>query len=437
MSSASIPTDSEVPNLNSAHLAAFPSEILGEIFLASIPPLGRSPDPPAHFPWTMSHVCRHWRASALSFPTLWSFLDVEQTQENEENTSPTLDLIKTYLQRSGQHPLTFRLAYAQETIHGHPFLECLFQHSARWETVHFESLALLAVETLSGEVDVGEFPKLRSLECSYCEFDSDAVGEDEILHPIPWPQLKRYHEYSCSWYPDCGRQWAIVQQLTNVVDFRAAFYGVSDSESVIEMPHLRFASLAVDRRADQLTINEVLECFDLPRLEGLNLDLWMFHPEEVLCPMPGMLKTLKILRLCGAVEISNESLTCILTELTMLTELSVALPEFDAQHMFTLLTPGAETVLVPKLQAVRVVDFACDGETLEVVLAMLQARFGGVDGAEFTLLRSFTLWMPWNQQPPSIFDSLKAVKERKGWDIRLHANWQGRLWEEEMDETFL
>ncbi|KAJ6526300.1 hypothetical protein DFH09DRAFT_171034 [Mycena vulgaris] len=237
--------------------------------------------------------------------------------------------------------------------------------------------------------------------------------------------------------PTAGDSGAIVEQLTNVVDFRAAFYGVSDSESVIEMPHLRLLPLPSTRRADQLTINEVLECFHLPRLEGLNLDLWMFHPEEVLCPMPGMLKTLKILRLCGAVEISNESLTCILTELTMLTELSVALPEFDAQHMFTLLTPDAESVLVPKLQALRVVDFACDAETLEVVLAILQARFGGVDGAEFTLLRPFTLWMPWNQQPPSILDSLKAVKERKGWDIRLHANWQGRLWEEEMDETFL
>ncbi|KAJ7474340.1 hypothetical protein FB451DRAFT_1248674 [Mycena latifolia] len=131
---------------SNGQLALFPPEVLGEIFLASIPALGSIEGPRAHFQWDLSHVCRHWRTSALSFPKLWSFLDVEQTQENQYPTSPTLDFMQAYLQRSGQHPLTFRLAYEQETIHGHPFLECLFQHSARWETVRFEAPDLRALE---------------------------------------------------------------------------------------------------------------------------------------------------------------------------------------------------------------------------------------------------------------------------------------------------
>ncbi|KAJ6531563.1 hypothetical protein DFH09DRAFT_136733 [Mycena vulgaris] len=340
--------------------------------------------------------------------------------------------METYPQRSGKHPLTFRLDHPLYTI-DHPLLECLLQHSARWETAHFESLEPPAVETLSKH-NTGEFPSLRSLDFSTCNFNSDVV-EAEIFHSIPSAQLQRYHEYDCFWYPGPARQWAIIEQLTNVHDFRAKFQGVSDS--VIELPHLRLASIAVEYGSDALTIEEVLQCFDLPRLEGLNLHLRRYHPEEVLCPMPGMLKALKILRLCGEVEISNESLTCILTEITTLTDFSMALPEFDAQHMFTLLTPKTDSVLVPKLQALRVLDSACDGETLEVFLAMLQARFGGVAGAGFTPLRLFKLWL--QKKPSSILDNLKALKEHEGWDIRLDDNWTRSrdAWEESIDETFL
>ncbi|KAJ7137867.1 hypothetical protein C8R44DRAFT_766379 [Mycena epipterygia] len=287
-------------------LSSFPAEVLVEVFLASIPPLG-SEGPRAHFPWSLSHVCRHWRSAVLCFPKLWSFLDVEQTQENEENRSPTLDLMETYLKRSGKHPLTFRLVYdAGETIHGHPFLECLLQHSARWGTVHIESPVLLALETLSIG-DAEDFPALRSLVWSYCEFDSDAVGQNVILYPIPWAQLERYHECECSWYPDDERQWTIIDELTAVVDLRATFYNprtawVSEVDSVIGMPHLRLASFAVDRRADDLTIDEILTCFEFRHLEGLNLKLPTSHPSDVLFPVPGQLKALKVLRLCGGLK---------------------------------------------------------------------------------------------------------------------------------------
>ncbi|KAJ7706923.1 hypothetical protein B0H17DRAFT_572757 [Mycena rosella] len=418
--------------------AAFPPEILGEIFLASIPALGRTEDR-AHFHWSLSHVCRHWRTSALSFPKLWSFLDLEQTQENEEYTSSSLDFLQAYLQRSGTHPLTFRLAYSQETIHGHPFLECLLQHSARWETVYLEAPAHLAMRTLS-EADIGEFPRLRSLDCSDCEFDSDAIGDDdEILQPIPWSQLKRYHEYDCSWYPDCTRQWAIIEQLTSVVDFGGAFYGVSDSDFTIEMPNLRLASLAVDWRADELTIEEVLNCFDFPHLEGLNLKLMTNHPYDVLCPVPGELKALKILRLCGALAISNTSLKSILTEIATLTDFSVEMRGIDATYLFTLLTPGADSasVLVPRLQALRLTEFTCEDGTLIAFLAMLQARFSGVAGVEFTLLRLFTLWMGPKNKAASVLDSLKTLKERQGWDIRLDQECTRDFWTEDMDSAFL
>ncbi|KAF8205576.1 hypothetical protein K438DRAFT_1515016, partial [Mycena galopus ATCC 62051] len=53
------------------HVASFPCEVLGEIFLECIPTLGNTDNRKAYFPWSLTHVCSHWRMSALSFPKLW------------------------------------------------------------------------------------------------------------------------------------------------------------------------------------------------------------------------------------------------------------------------------------------------------------------------------------------------------------------------------
>ncbi|KAJ7772957.1 hypothetical protein DFH07DRAFT_148328 [Mycena maculata] len=436
----------DIVQANDPQLASFAPEVLCEIFLASIPSLGRIDGPRAQFPWEISHVCRHWRHSALALPKLWAFLDLEQTQENEEPDTPDLNLLKTYLERSGKHPLTFRLAYSQETIHGHPFLGCLFQHSMRWRDVCIESPALLAVESLS-QGATSEFPLLRSLVCADCEFDSDAVSEGAILEPMPWAQLQRYHEYECSWYPDDGRQWAILAQLANVVDLRASFYGTGEDEypDVIAMPHLRFAYFGVDRRADDLGIEEVLERFDLPRLEGLSVKMGEDHDPDVLCPVPGQFKTLKVLRLCGKVEISNEALTGILTEIPTLVDFAVELIGVDADHFFALLTPRPDGVLVPQLQALRITPFARNDGTVDALFAMLRARFGGVEGVEITRLRMFALYIRgvYKSKPSPMFtpsemlNRLRSMKAHDKWDIRVDENSQEEFWKEDMDDEFI
>ncbi|KAJ7633038.1 hypothetical protein FB45DRAFT_914215 [Roridomyces roridus] len=53
---------------------SLPPEILGDIFYSLIPPvvLAGYDVPSACFPWVLTHVCRHWRNSALAFPKLWA-----------------------------------------------------------------------------------------------------------------------------------------------------------------------------------------------------------------------------------------------------------------------------------------------------------------------------------------------------------------------------
>ncbi|KAJ6622876.1 hypothetical protein B0H10DRAFT_862807 [Mycena sp. CBHHK59/15] len=377
--------DSESPLAAQTQLISLPTEILGDIFLHSIPELGDGDGPRAHFPWILSHVCRYWRTTALSFQKLWSFLDVEQTQENEEGESPTPSLMETYLARSGEHPLSFRLVYSPETIHGHPFLETLCRHSRRWKDVQFVSLPLFALGSLSeGEED--EYPILRSIVFSRTEFDPDAVGEQPILNPIPWSQLTRYHEHECPWYPNSERQWEIIQQLASVVDFCAAFNDVSGLDSPIQFPRLKFASLAIDRRSESsdLSIDDVLDCFDAPHLEGLNLNLVANGATNPLIRMPQKFPALKILRLCGIIGITELDLMDVLSHMPTLTETFIDMQNLDATPILRLFatSTGGSTV-VPKLQVLRFANLshvdqprrACTAPDLYVALAVA-ARLG-------------------------------------------------------------
>ncbi|KAJ7171934.1 hypothetical protein C8R46DRAFT_1084280 [Mycena filopes] len=452
--------------LQTLQLASFPPEILGEIFLASIPTRQNRENLPAYFPWTLSHVCHHWRTSALSFQKLWSFLDVEQTQENEEGGSPAHLLMEAYLERSGQHPLTFRLAYSDDTMHYQSFLECLNNHRARWQDVLIENPDHRALEVLH-QAQPSDYPNLRSLICSSCEFDSEA---ERTLGPISWSQLWRYHEQYCSWFPDSQHQWSILTQLTNVVDLRVEFYrddidssddddsdeeededetqnvvGVveSSTDGVAELPCLRFASLGVDRRAVDLDITEILDSLHLPAIQGLNLNLRRNHPPDLLTPMPDQLKGLKILRLCGSLMISNAALSCILTELEELTDFGVEmrdtnrylqdLPGLDALHLFTNLTPDPSTLLLPKLQVFRITEFDLLDGVVDTLFTMLRARFR-TDGArlkrfEFSRFKS-------GARPILLLDGLEAMRAQEGWDIRIDEA-RREFWAGDMSFEFL
>ncbi|KAF7337889.1 hypothetical protein MVEN_02012000 [Mycena venus] len=429
-------------------MVSFPPEILCEIFLACIPAIGNSDQLPAYFPFGISHVCRHWRTSALAFPKIWSFLDVEQTQENQEGDCPEFYLMEAYLERSGNHPLTFRLALTNETMHYQTFLECLEKHAARWQNVFLENPDHYHLEHLA-QGDPSDYPMLRSLVCTYCDLDQDCIQEGPIFGPFPWSQLKHYHEYEVSWSPDCERQWEIISQLTNVVDLRASFYGEYEDESPIEMPHLRFASIAIDKQEEELDIEDILNCFDFPGIQGLNLKLMDNHPVDALSPVPNQLKGLKILRLCGSLAISNDALKGILTEIETLTDFAIELRGIDAGYLFQLLTPSTSE-LVPHLRALRTTHFRpVADEALDVLLGMLRERFGVARLQRFEFFlgpRPFSIlsippeeWESFKTVPSTtMFDKLEAMRVDEGWDIRVDRDWQEYdFWREEMDGKFL
>ncbi|KAJ7766667.1 hypothetical protein B0H16DRAFT_1522172 [Mycena metata] len=376
--------------------------------------------------------------------------------------------METYLERSGQHPLTFRLAYSNETMHYQSFLECLNKHCARWQNVVIDSPDHRALEVLY-QADPSDYPKLRSLVCSSCDFDHEV---ERSLGPIPWSQLQRYHEYECSWSPDSEHQWSIITQLTNVVDLQMEFYGDcaafyssgdedsdggddesenggggsnnSDKEEVVELNSLQFASFAIHDRADDLDITQILDRLQLPVVQGLNLKLMPNHSPDLLSPMPAQLKGLKILRLCGSLVISNEALSCILTELEGLTDLAIelrgirAIAGLDAMHLFTLLTPShnTESVVQPKLQALRITEFELVDGVVDTLLAMLRQRFT-VDVTDFTRLKRFELSsLKAGKIRYPLLDTLESMQVQAGWDIRIYEERQD-FWRTDMTFEFL
>ncbi|KAJ7264921.1 hypothetical protein B0H12DRAFT_215247 [Mycena haematopus] len=457
---------SSLPSAHSNSKASLlPSEVLGEIFLACIPAIGNSDDLPAYFPYIISHVCRHWRFSALAFPKLWSFLDVGQTEENQEGDSAELSLMKAYLERSGNHPLTFRLAYEREPMHYQTFPECLEEHTARWQNVLLQGPNYHVLKHFA-QGEPSDYPLLRSLALTYCEFDSeDAVHDHALFSPIPslLAQLERYHEYEVSW-TDFRHQWVILVQLTNVVDLRVDFtsdYEIEDEDEdegeytdepvvpFFKMPRLRFASLANHTNALGMEMKDILNYFDFPCIQGLNLKLVAW---DALSPVPDQLKRLKILRLCGSFKaISNADLLSLLTEIETLTDLAVELRCVDSAYLFGLLSVVPDSsVLAPQLRALRTTDYKhIAGAALDALLRMLPERFGGVHTTRLQRFEFFLGARPFvysvtreewatKDVTSTMFEDLESLREREGWDICVDKDWlQYDFWREEMDGEFL
>ncbi|KAG6828253.1 hypothetical protein H0H92_008641 [Tricholoma furcatifolium] len=82
----------------------------------------------------MSHVCSHWRATALATPLLWRNIDVYSPK--------SLHCVSRYLERSKNCPIHIRIIWwpiggldlkdgATEII---PVIDLLYQHATRWQT---------------------------------------------------------------------------------------------------------------------------------------------------------------------------------------------------------------------------------------------------------------------------------------------------------------
>lgn len=211
----------------------FPSEIISEIALHI---LDRHSARPKHVTldtkgdaWVMGQVCRSWRASMLSFPKLWSLLDIGTEKTPLPNGK---DLITELLRRSKDLPLFLRMTVAEGSSPA--ILKAIARQSHRW--VDFQA-TLPATHLVYLNAASGRLPILQTLcillhdpkipppgpfRSWYSDIFAVAPSlRDVVLNvnlticplSLPWSQLTRYDGriYETAQYLD------VLSRLDNVV----------------------------------------------------------------------------------------------------------------------------------------------------------------------------------------------------------------------------
>lgn len=99
-----------------------------------------------------THVSRRWRDTAISLPTIWTCVHVEQH----------IDLLHLWTQRSGALPLHIVYLRTKEACK-HQIL-FLFQHFRRWNTIHTAPIYQRGLDLLDHYQNIGS-PAAPLLEC--------------------------------------------------------------------------------------------------------------------------------------------------------------------------------------------------------------------------------------------------------------------------------
>ncbi|KAL1754573.1 hypothetical protein FB107DRAFT_291594 [Schizophyllum commune] len=183
--------------LSTIHI--LPQEVLEQVAGYTLPPKWYTDDIGKRT-WAFSQVCRGWRTLALAMHWPWAHIrlghQLDYGWRTEAKNAALMDVVETYLRRSGQHPLTLVIPDTV-TAHSNPALwDALIRHAQRivsFEgvysdyrgysyrndmplTVHLPALRRLIHHGLSSVVI--ETPNLRALESSLYN-----------IHP-PWDNLR-------------------------------------------------------------------------------------------------------------------------------------------------------------------------------------------------------------------------------------------------------
>ncbi|KAK7033297.1 hypothetical protein R3P38DRAFT_790814 [Favolaschia claudopus] len=122
-----------------------PPEVLGEIFIHCLARQSMEPFVQAsgdQFPLLLTQISSNWRNVALATPALWTSLAINITTAS---CIPNLDLIKTWIARSGSCPLSFYIEetiqkdyYTEGIITSASILELYAPHYHRWRNIRLQ-----------------------------------------------------------------------------------------------------------------------------------------------------------------------------------------------------------------------------------------------------------------------------------------------------------
>ncbi|KAK0244912.1 hypothetical protein EDD85DRAFT_980003 [Armillaria nabsnona] len=162
-------------------LRRFPAESLSEIFHHTLERDGYSVLNTANGPWSLSHVSRHWRVTALTCPgALWSNLYIGIYDYHIHQRDP-LSLLRTCLTRSHRHNIVVHFDYPKPVPNfedkAKEIAQLLIDNCERWHSLEISNHCL-EIHSFLGKVR-GHVPNLTNLviHCGLVRASSIAAFE--------------------------------------------------------------------------------------------------------------------------------------------------------------------------------------------------------------------------------------------------------------------
>lgn len=412
-----------------------PPEILSEIFHFWVQQGDHEHGPLLHTPFLLGQVCSGWRKFVLNTPTLWTKVAV-RTRPKLQITDASMELFKTYLERSQACPFTasFTVRFREAVPNGFPrLLEALRPHLARLGSLTlFGPISIYRVLQSFPE-DSRLWPILRSLSITI--WDTNEPEIDARLPFATFANASQLQEVKLVAYGPTGKRllreltlpWSQIVTLNTQNVFDTAS---SARRILLQAPSLKQCSLGtvrlwpgnafvptlpVETFSDLNTFDVTLKCehgqdehgaarffqpLEMPALSRLTIAI--YNPNEEVSETSAFIKFIysrsgstlthlsldatyfedgqiaKILGLLPNLESLHTSLTAIASTDELFLALTYPEPPQDESSSSPASDSSIAYPLLPRLESLRIFEYPLypqDSVTASVVVDMISSRW--------------------------------------------------------------
>uniref|UniRef100_A0A0W0ET98 Uncharacterized protein n=1 Tax=Moniliophthora roreri TaxID=221103 RepID=A0A0W0ET98_MONRR len=365
-----------------------PSEIMQKIFssciersniMISAERFPRTSLNPSQVPWVLGHVCRTWRALALSTPNIWSSVSLvirrRLEDSNEKHVSSHLLRLGLQLDRSEDHPLDVSL-YLDREQSFHPWTVLLCSRSQQWRYLRLEgdSRGFRPISRIQHFL-----PALENLELSiasyYSQADIDWLEQAPRLKSLslttipstklPFAQIKNFRwredfnsssSFSYSSFVS-SKLWPMLRSLSGVEACSLEFVKESQPYASSDLANLHYKRLRklelMSSSSRQVDVQCLLAKFTAPRLTHLFISSKLTEVNVLVDFVGRSACKLTNLVIYSAESVTSNNFARILSVLPELTHLEFGFPTTD-DHLFVLSTTP---VVVPRLETLCIYSY--------------------------------------------------------------------------------
>ncbi|KAF7328294.1 F-box domain-containing protein [Mycena sanguinolenta] len=373
-----------------------PAEILGEIFSWTLPSMHEGFDT-EECPWVLTHVCRRWRAVALSTPSLWSLITIDFSNEQKY----PLQMIRLQLKRARSLKVHFFGEQIYESGPQITLFKLLAGYCARWEELSIRLISDLVphLRTL--------YPAPTALRKVWIQWDMEE-SQPSTLHSVDFlrtaislvdigvhcqyrfipTQLPMFHRLTRY---DFDAPWTthaeLLKSLPNLIEVRIR----RDFDRLVDWP---IPGKPIDLlRLRRLFVNDstTLDYLRAPSAEEIAIQF----PSDADTDSAATLRSLERFLACSSCSphrfcvqgwLETETMAAILQKFPCFTEIAVTDEEDDEGNiqdgilssflaLFTISESTSSTMIFPHITTIGFAYHSADVFVCPLFLNMLESRW--------------------------------------------------------------